>query len=131
MPEVRRGRPPNFVDIAKVLPEAYRPDIIFAYAPFIYTMSPKPLAPQLIAHEQVHIERQQIAGVGEWWFAYLHNPRFRYDEELLAHRAELRAMNGLNRASKRAAIKTLVKRLSGPIYGNVRTPRQVEEDLLA
>ena len=125
-------RPPNFADIVAVFPGASSMDVIFAYAPDIYVPSGRPLPPALIAHEGVHVARQLEMGVEAWWARYLTDVKFRYEEELLAHRAEYRKLiEGASRQVRRSALKMTAKRLTLPLYGSLVSTQKAMEDISA
>ena len=134
-----RGRPPNYEEILSVFPMAYRIETIFAYAPDIYVPSGKPLSEALVAHESVHIERQtayhgeQGIGVKGWWRHYLADVQFRYEEELLAHRAEYLHMiqNATCRQMRRSALKQVATRLASQLYGGLVSKQQAMEAIAA
>lgn len=128
---LKTERPPNFDQIAARFPRARAKGIVFAYAPYIYAPSHKSeaLPPELIAHESVHIARQERMGVEKWWKSYLENDNFRYVEELLAHRAEYNHLIGQSRHIKRSALKLTANKLSSPIYGGVVTKEDAMVDL--
>ena len=113
------GLPPNFDAIVAVLPDAANPGVMFAYGDKVYgTGIPHVLTRELNDHERVHLERQG-ADPDSWWKQYLADPAFRYDEELIAHRAEYhtfccRHINPVKRAQFLLAIS---KRLSSSLYG--------------
>ncbi len=126
--------PPNFAAIHRVFPNANSMSVIFAYAPDIYTMSPEGVTPALIAHEKVHIARQETHpdGVHGWWDQYLHGPpEWRYNEELLAHRAEYQHLASLSRQLRRSALKEVAKRLASPLYGKMVTLDRAMKDIAA
>lgn len=127
-----KGRPPNYYDVVKVFRMAHWVETVFAYDPFIYVPSGKPLPPELVAHESVHVERQRIAGVEAWWERYLNDPLFRYHEELLAHRAEYKYLeaNTTNRRGRRSVLKHVAKRLASPLYGRLISEKRVAEEIL-
>ena len=132
--QIIKGRPVNYPAILKVFPLASNPGVIFAYAPDIYCPSGKPLPESLIAHEMVHIERQQAIGVELWWDKYLTDLQFRYIEELLAHRAEYDNLIGSPNAPRnvrRAAIKMVSKKLAAGLYGRMVTPAQAAQGILS
>lgn len=118
---------------------AYRIETIFAYAPEIYVPSGKPLSEALIAHESVHIERQLAyrsshgIGVKGWWRHYLADVQFRYEEELLAHRAEYQYMiqNATCRQMRRSALKMVGTRLASQLYGGLVSRAQAMEAIAA
>ena len=126
-----RSAPPNYPEIIRVFPQATRQTVIFAYAPNIYAPHSRPVPPELIAHEKVHIARQEAAGVDRWWARYLVDPEFRYTEEVLAHRAEYRALCEMNdnRHARRSALKSIAKKLAAPLYGNMVSVAQAMEDI--
>lgn len=128
-----RAYPPNYAEIRAVFPGAAQDGVIFAYAPAIFVPSGRPLALELYAHENVHIERQKVQGVEAWWAQYLTDGEFRYHEELLAHRAEYRAILGENpsRAVRRSALKHVAKKLTSPLYGRMVTLKQAMEQIAA
>jgi len=127
------ARPPNFEDIVRVFPTADNPNIIFAYNNAIYSPSGFDISEHLIAHEQVHCKRQgNLTGTEIWWNEYLSNPEFRYNEELLAHRAEYRSMirNAINRNQRRNSLKIVSKKLALPLYENMVSKKQAGKDIL-
>ncbi len=125
--------PPNFAAIHRVIPGANSMTVIFAYAPDIYTMTPEGVTPALLAHESVHIKRQEEypGGVEAWWARYLVDLPWRYNEELLAHRAEYQYLSGISRRLRRSALKTVAKRLAAPLYGKMVTVEQAAKDIIS
>lgn len=119
MTEIKSEYPPNIKQIAAKFPGARGKGVIFAYAPFIYAPHHRPetIPAELIAHEELHIARQKIIGVEKWWSIYISNARFRYIEEMLAHRAEYQALSGMSRQLRRSALKVVAKKLSAALYG--------------
>jgi hypothetical protein len=117
--KVVRGFPPNFREIIKVFPQARRTDIMFAYGDTIFIPGTGKINEHLMAHEAVHGERQRAIGVEMWWRHYLNNRQFRYEEELLAHRAEYQSMikNAKNPAFIKGALKMVATRLASSLYG--------------
>ncbi len=125
--------PPNFASIHRVFPNASGPGVLFAYAPDIYSMYVTEIPPEMLAHEKVHIERQEAyeGGVEAWWARYLVDAEWRYNEELLAHRAEYQYLSGLSRQLRRSALKTVAKKLSGALYGRMIPLDKAIKDLAA
>lgn len=124
-------RPPNFEAIAKVFPGAHGEGVIFAYGDTIYNPSGRELPPELIAHEKVHCERQIDMGVEAWWDQYLVDGDFRFEEELLAHIAEFKAIMSRYEYGTHAIARTrekaldhVAKKLSAPLYGRMITIHQ-------
>lgn len=128
--KVITGRPPNFEEIAAVFPGAHGESVIFAYGDEIYNPSGQELPPELIAHELVHCERQKAMGLKAWWDQYLVDAKFRYEEELLAHKAEyqkLREMYG--RRVKKQALEHVASKLAAPLYGFPITKSRAIRDI--
>lgn len=126
-----KGLPPNFSDIVAVFPMARGNNVIFAYAPNIYTPSGIPLTHELIVHEQTHIDRQLTMGVKAWWDKYLSDKDFRWVEELLAHRAEYRELCSVLsvQAKRDKALKHVARKLASGLYNNMVTPKRAMEML--
>lgn len=128
--KIIHSRPPNFDIIRKAFPLANRWGIIFAYGDTIYVPSGNELPPELIAHEEVHGERQLKMGVDAWWDEYIKSVSFRYEEELLAHRAEYAKICEIgSRQVRRSSLKVIAKKLSDPLYDNMTTQKKAIEDL--
>ena len=134
MVDIVRQRPPNFNEIVLVFPRAVNKGVIFAYDGKIYNPSNIVITPELMAHESIHCSRQgpdEESSI-EWWDRYLHEPDYRYNEELLAHRAEyLKALeNAKNRKDKRSALKQTSQRLASPLYGKMITAKKAAKEIL-
>lgn len=123
---IKKSRPPNFSKIVDVFPMARGPTVIFAYAPHIYVPGGGILSQALLAHEGIHIQRQQLIGVEAWWDRYLVDPQFRWDEELLAHRREYQVMRNMARTEKaqQMALKEVGRKLASPLYGRMVSTEQ-------
>lgn len=114
------GKPPNYLKIVAAFPKAIKKSTIFAYAPNIYVSDNKPISKALEVHEQVHLDRQQAyeGGAESWWNRYLIDPKFRFEEELLAHIAEYQfLMQNGSRKDRRVALHMIATRLSSNLYG--------------
>ena len=115
---VLRTYPPHFNQLSKVFPIKGKPGIIYAYGNTLYNPSGVALSPWIIAHEETHGQRQGDMGVGAWWDRYMFEALFRTQEEVLAHRVEwLTAKVMLPPKGAERYLKTMVDRLSGPLYG--------------
>lgn len=129
---VVKDLPPNFEEIAAVFPMAHNDGVIFAYGDTIFNPSGQALPQSLLDHEAVHCKRQIEMGVDAWWEKYLVDGEFRYNEELLAHRAEWQAVKAdgsLSRPQRRDQLKQIAKRLSGPLYGRRVSFEQAKRDI--
>ena len=115
-PTISKEFPPNIDDIREAFP--LTGNEIFAYDNVIYHPGPGHLTAPLIAHECVHFAQQGDDPAG-WWARYLEDAEFRYDQELEAHREELRVFVKLTR--RRDAhwkyARQLGERLASPVYG--------------
>lgn len=125
MTRILHERPPLWDAIVEVFPRAKAPGVFFSWgSSAIYYPSPMaPISYELVAHEAVHGERQDKLGVVAWWQKYLVDERFRFDEELLAHVAEYRAvcLSGASPSMRRTALHFISKRLASPLYGGMVT----------
>jgi len=127
------GYPPNIdaIDAAFHTRNAY--GVIYAYGNTIYNPFKVWLAPFIIEHEKVHLERQGDDPAG-WWDRYIKDEEFRYTEELLAHRREYevrkRGKDG-KKYSRYALLKETAKRLLAPFYGyTMKTQAQAEAGII-
>ena len=131
--------PPNFEQVVAAFPDADKPGVIFAYDGSIYNPSGGFIPPALIAHEDVHLERQRQLGPGAgattqwsgpdlWWQRYLEDSDFRYHEELLAHAAEFRMLRYEDRNQGAALLMRTALRLIAPLY-RYEPPRTLQQAL--
>lgn len=133
--KIVRAYPPNFRDIKAKFPNASNQGVIFAYAPVVFAPTGHSMTRPLMSHEQVHIDRQTAMGVENWWLHYIADDRFRFFEELLAHRAEWTTF--LDHPpmptwrQKDRYLKMISERLAGPLYGNMATAAEAEEMITA
>lgn len=91
--------------------------ILWAWGDKIYNPLDIDIPRELLAHEAVHGARQ-LGQVESWWELYLKDAAFRYNEEVLAHRAEWRNLVKWNRQSA-AALDAIAARLASPLYGKM------------
>lgn len=124
MTQVLFEYPPNYEDICAHIPAVKRqPSIVFTYAPTIYSPAGVKLPPDLVVHEEVHIERQ--TNPAEWWDRYLTDIEFRLNEELEAYRAQyVWALHNYKRAYRRVLLWSMAKDLSGAMYGKIVTKQE-------
>jgi len=104
--------------------------VIYAYGDCVYAPGGRGVSPSLQAHERIHCERQLVhpGGVIGWWRAYIADPKFRLDEEILAHRAEFkwwkkqpntdRPVDGF-RSARLYHLTHIASRLASSLYGNI------------
>lgn len=121
------ARPPNFEQVLKSFPNAGNPGVIFAYGGNIYNPSGNTIPPALLAHEEVHLNRQVMHGGDGWWDLYLVDDEFRYYEEMLAHAAEFKALRvGNDRNAGAALLMRTAMRLTAKLY-NYQPPRSLNQ----
>ena len=125
--KIIKAFPPNWLTLRKVFPISGRQGIIFAYGDRIYNPSGVPLEEWVLAHEGEHCKRQNAQGVGSWWDAYIANPKFRLEEEVLAHCVEWKTISDyLPPSACERHFARMVERLSSPLYGNLVTKEEAE-----
>lgn len=127
--------PPMFDEIDAVFNIKGKP-VLFAWGEKIYVPQPVgPLSKALLAHEAVHGERQMAypGGIEAWWRRYMAEPRFRLDEEIPAHKAELaHLLTKAKGPSMRAhVLSRTAARLAAPLYGNLITIADAKKALAA
>lgn len=119
--EIVNAYPPAYEAIAATFDlRGIKP--IFAWGDKIFNPHGITIGPELLAHERVHGERQKLdpAGPSGWWQRYLQDAEFRFDEELLAHRAEYRAYCArVTRNQRHVALRHIAQRLSSRLYGSM------------
>lgn len=125
MMTVVNALPPMFDEIDAVFKVRGKP-VMFAWGNKIYApMQQGQISKALLAHEQVHGDRQfaTAGGVEAWWRQYLEDRAFRLAEEIPAHRAELsHLLTKAKGPSMRAhALSRTAARLAAPLYGNLIT----------
>ena len=125
--QILAGRPPNFKEICRVFPQSANKGTIFTYGKVIYVSDGSPLPRSLIAHEVIHVQQQEVMGAVEWWDRYLHDAKFRFGQELAAHRQEyvVACLEG-GRTHRRVALAKIAQRLSGPLYGRCVTMNEAK-----
>ena len=120
--KVIKSFPPNFTKISKAFPVVKgKPGILYAYGSTLYNPTGITVAPWIVAHEAIHMSRQEARGVEAWWDMYLVDDKFRLFEEVLAHRAEYHAFDNWNHNPRKLAryLDVMAERLSGPLYGRL------------
>ncbi len=91
------------------------PQTVFAYNKNIYTNYE--LSTDLLAHEIVHLARQEELGVDVWVKSFLEIPQFRLEEEVMAYKEQLKYYKDRNYKNK-ARIE-FARHLSSGLYGNI------------
>lgn len=119
--------PPNYDEVCRAFNlRGLHP--IFAWGEAIYNPHGIDVPPSLVAHERVHMERQQGDPFG-WWRQYIDSGNFRLREEILAHAAELRHMRSdrsIPRNQRRTALHLVAQKLAHPLYGSLISVRDAK-----
>jgi hypothetical protein len=112
-------RPPMWDEIDAAFKVEGKP-VIFAWGDKIYNPEGGEITPELVAHEEVHGERQG-ADVRGWWERYIKDPHFRLAEEVPAHRAEYRhfCTRSIDRNARALYAHAVALRLCSPLYGRM------------
>lgn len=117
MTTVVRQRPPVYGAIVRAIgkPPA---TVVYAYGDVIYAPglpAGDTLPAELLVHEGVHQRQQRDAGGPDaWWSRYLTDPRFRFEQELEAYRAQVAFHTG--RQARRACVRRVSRDLAS-YYG--------------
>lgn len=119
--EIVNDYPPIYDEIDAAFSVRNLRGVIFCFGDIIYNPGGGTVTPSLIAHEEVHRDRQGSDVLG-WWRRYIDEAEFRLSEEIPAHQAEYwHVAEGANRAVRRRALKIVAKKLAAPLYGKIIT----------
>ncbi len=91
--------------------------ILWSWGDAIYNPLDIDIPRELLAHEAVHGLRQ-LGVVEAWWNRYLADTDFRFEEEIIAHRAEWRNLVKWARGTAKH-LDAIAGRLASPLYGNM------------
>lgn len=134
MQKIIKAYPPNFNALSKVFPIKGQQGILYSWGDRIYNPSGLEIPPHLLVHEGVHGERQRsimsidpVVSTEMWWDHYIDDVVFRIIEEKYAHQAEWKAYNG---SAPDLYLEGMVRRLSGPLYGNMVSSNQARDMIL-
>lgn len=123
MSQVLHEPPPMLDEIVAAFPAARNPGTIFSWGDRIYNPSGVHISPALKAHEAVHGARQGETddAIRAWWKRYIEEPVFRFSEEVMAHRAEYRAICSWEKDRNLRArhLEHIARRLASPLYGGL------------
>lgn len=112
--------PPNYLELREHFPIAGKQGILYSWGDRLYNPSGIKVEPWLLAHEEVHGNRQGF-DVEEWWHKYIQDRHFRLDEELRAHAVEYYTFKAHwpKKPQQQQYLDRLATRISGPLYGNL------------
>lgn len=115
-------KPPNYEEVSKFFNLPEKVAVFFTYGDCMYNPSMAKITPELIRHEETHVEQQQaseeVANI--WWQRYVKDPVWRVEQEAEAYGAQYAFYcQGEKDRNKRAVyLHEIAIHLSGPIYGN-------------
>ena len=87
----------------------------------------------VLAHELVHVRQQADypGGASKWWYEYLENDKFRFEQEIEAYVTQVRWIREhteeSSRVWRRQMIDQLAADLSSSMYGNVVSYAKAKE----
>lgn len=131
------NKPPNWemlVNAAPIVSALWADNLIVTYGDTYY--SKIPTTPDLIAHEEVHVEQQKRAGgPDEWWKLWITDINFRLEQELQAYRVQLdwwrNELISVPRNERRFKLRRMeewiAEILSGEMYGRIVTYKKAME----
>lgn len=93
-----------------IYPSIYLPETVYEN---LRTSKPKAEYLAILLHEQEHIKRQKVIGVFRFGLQYLLSPTFRFNEELIAMKPQMRYLKSVNKPFDTAL---RAKYLSGWLY---------------
>lgn len=123
-----KGTPPIY---NKILEAGLTPtkNTVFTYGNDLYIqdIEEKDIDPVLLAHEETHT-RQQGNDIEGWWDKYIHDEKFRYEQELEAYAYEYKKVidMGFKDKFKKMALNAFATDLSSSMYGNICTLLEAE-----
>jgi len=93
-----------------IYPSIFLPEHIYKD---LISLTPKPESVAVLLHEKVHLERQKRKGIILWIILYTISPKFRFNEELLAFKEQIKYLKKLNLTLD---LELRAKRLSSYLY---------------
>lgn len=120
-----KGWPPNIDQIDAAFKVRGQKGLIFTFGGTVYVPDGGNLHAALRAHEGAHSGRQTTdwKKIEEWWTSYCEDPKFRLNEERIAHRAEYKEFcNQYTDRNYRARyLQKIAQRFASPLYGGLVT----------
>ena len=121
--EIIKGPFPGFEEVKKEFPDIEEKNTVFAFGNKIYI--PHKVGEDIIAHEMVHCRRQGYTedGAKDWWIKYYEDNNFRFNEELIAYKAQYQFFKQYAKNNDRETLwkygMNLAAYLTGPLYKNM------------
>lgn len=124
--KVTTTKPPIYDEANKLFKlEENKMAAIFTYGDTIHNPFGCALTPELIRHEETHMEQQdghpEVAAI--WWKRYLQDPQFRLDQEAEAYGMQYKMLcqSVKDRNARARYLYQIAGHLCGPMYGNLVT----------
>lgn len=124
--KIVKDYPPNHAQIVDVLHPSG--NYVFTYGDTIYSPTTEILPPDIMVHEQVHMQQQtkdegwfKRESPRKWWDKYLLDGRFRFQEELEAYQMQWRFVQRSvkDREMAHKMLVQMARDLSSANYGNL------------
>lgn len=111
----------------KVFGVDWEAGIAIAYGDIVH--SKYPLAPDIAAHEAVHIKQQKEIGTVEWWEKYINDPKFRLSQEVEAYQEQIAWLseNVKDRNELYRKKRKIMNDISSSMYGDMCTYYEAQE----
>ncbi len=122
--KVTTEKPPCFEAADKLFKlEELKIAAVFTYGSTIYNPSNVPLTPELIRHEETHMQQQEGSDdvAATWWKRFIQDVDFRIEQEAEAYAAQytLYCQQVKDRNKRALYLKEIGTMLASPMYGNV------------
>lgn len=127
---ISKEKPPIWNQLEGRFKVRWESGVIVTYGDTVYTINGN-MSPDIVVHEQVHIDQQTIIGAEEWWNKYLNDPQFRLQQELEAYSRQINYIvrHIPNRKKQMAIIEHIWKSISSVSYGNMISYKEAKEKL--
>ena len=124
---ISKEKPVVYERCKEVFGVEWEKGIIITYGESIHCINDLSNRPDLIVHEQTHIDQQTKYGVEAWWDRYFIDKEFRLDQEVEAYRNQVKYMKeNYPRPYRRALIKSLCRDMS-TLYKGMCTESEAME----
>jgi hypothetical protein len=108
--------PPNWGLIETAFPKVKEWRAFFCYGDQIFNPFNSPIRKDNEVHEMAH-SKSQASKPDEWWFKYISDPLFRYEEELFAYAMQFNFVKSLGDSKvTEALLNEIAEALSGDLY---------------
>jgi hypothetical protein len=120
--------PPNYEAIRDAFPDCVNA-AVFAYGRTVHNPFGLKLTPDLLEHEEVHLDRQQ-GDPEAWWKCYIGDMEFRLQEEIESYgRQYLYLRRRYSNKATKYFLYAMGHALSGPLYGCLLSQCEAESKI--